>query len=99
MSKPQNSKRKKKSKRQYFTQVHEDAIVQYTNSEDIKERTELYINFIGPAFNEMVDNTLTRISKFIRKTPLLHSKTLSALSGSEVYLKLENYQVTGSFKA
>ena len=55
MSKPQNSKRKKKSKRQYFTQVHEDAIVQYTNSEDIKERTELYINFIGPAFNEMVD--------------------------------------------
>ena len=54
---------------------------------------------IDPNFNEMVDNTLTRISKFIRKTPLQHSKTLSALSGSEVYLKLENYQVTGSFKA
>ena len=54
---------------------------------------------IDPNFNEMVDNTLTRISKFIRKTPLQHSKTLSALSDSEVYLKLENYQVTGSFKA
>ncbi|MDG2297324.1 MAG: threonine/serine dehydratase [Gammaproteobacteria bacterium] len=54
---------------------------------------------INPNFNEMVDTALIRISKFIRKTPLQHSKTLSTLSGSEVYLKLENYQVTGSFKA
>ena len=52
---PKIRRRKRKNKRHYFTQVHEDAIIQYTNSEDIKERTELYINFIGPAFNEMVD--------------------------------------------
>jgi len=48
-------KRKKKSKRQYFTQDHEDAIIRYAKSEDIKERTQLYIYFIEPAFNEMVD--------------------------------------------
>ena len=52
MTKP---KRIKKKKRQYFTQVHEDAILKYTASDDMKERTELYVHFIGPAFNEMVD--------------------------------------------
>ena len=54
---------------------------------------------INPNFNEMVDAALIRISNFIRKTPLQHSQILSTLSGAEVYLKLENYQVTGSFKA
>ena len=52
---PKIRKRKRKNKRHYFTQVHEDAIVRYTNSDDLKERTELYVHFIGPAFNEMVD--------------------------------------------
>ena len=47
--------RRKRSKRQYFTQVHEDAIIQYNNSSDSRERTLLYINFIQPAFDEMVD--------------------------------------------
>tara|TARA_R110002020_G_scaffold396851_1_gene606991 strand:- start:350 stop:994 length:645 start_codon:yes stop_codon:yes gene_type:complete len=35
--------------------VHEDAIVRYARTNCVKERTELYIKFIGPAFNEMVD--------------------------------------------
>lgn len=35
----------------------------------------------------------------IRETPLEYSYSLSALSGCAVYLKLENLQVTGSFKA
>ena len=47
--------RRKKKKNYYFTQVHEDAIIRYTNTDCIKERTELYVNFIQPAFNEMVD--------------------------------------------
>lgn len=34
----------------------------------------------------------------VRKTPLLHSVQLSALSGCNVYLKCENLQTTGSFK-
>jgi hypothetical protein len=50
--------KKKKSKRRknhYFTQVHEDAIVRYAKITCKRERTELYVNLIGPAFNEMVD--------------------------------------------
>ena len=32
-----------KKKNLYFTQVHEDAIVQYARTDDIKIRTELYL--------------------------------------------------------
>lgn len=39
-----------------------------------------------------------RIRRYIRETPLEHSHFLSKLGGAEVYLKLENVQVTGSFK-
>ncbi len=35
---------------------------------------------------------------FAQKTPLLHSNPLSASTGNEVFLKLENLQQTGSFK-
>ena len=45
----------KKKKNNYFTKVHEEAIINYTLTEDNKIRTEIYINFIEPAFNEMVD--------------------------------------------
>jgi len=51
-------KRRRRTKRHYFTQVHEDAIVRYSNSEDLKVRTELYVQFIQPAFNEMVDKII-----------------------------------------
>tara|TARA_R110002020_G_scaffold78506_1_gene197394 strand:- start:6554 stop:7240 length:687 start_codon:yes stop_codon:yes gene_type:complete len=42
-------------KRKYFTKVHEDAIVKYASTEDNKIRTQLYIDWIEPAFDEMVD--------------------------------------------
>ena len=45
----------KKSGRYYFTSVHEEAIVKYAKSESREERTELYIDYIQPAFDEMVD--------------------------------------------
>ena len=48
-------KRRKRKKNHYFTQVHEDAIVQYSNTTCINTRTELYVKYIQPAFNEMVD--------------------------------------------
>jgi len=48
-------KRRKRTKRLYFTQVHEDAIIAYNNSGDPRERALLYVKFIQPAFNEMVD--------------------------------------------
>jgi threonine dehydratase len=39
-----------------------------------------------------------RISPYIKETPLEHSVALSKEIGSDVYLKLENLQVSGSFK-
>ena len=47
-----------KKKNLYFTKVHEDAIVQYARTDDIKIRTELYIEYIAPAFSEMVDKII-----------------------------------------
>jgi threonine dehydratase len=40
-----------------------------------------------------------RIRPFVRETPLEPSPALGRVTGAEVYLKLENVQVTGSFKA
>jgi threonine dehydratase len=40
-----------------------------------------------------------RIGPYIRETPLEFSPSLSRATGSRVFLKLENTQVTGSFKA
>ena len=50
-------KKRTRSKRKnyYFTQEHEDAIIQYASTNCIKVRTDLYIKWIQPAFNEMVD--------------------------------------------
>jgi len=48
-------KRRKRTKNNYFTKVHEDAIVRYCKSTDNKERNELYKQYIGPVFDEMVD--------------------------------------------
>ena len=39
-----------------------------------------------------------RVQRWARWTPLEYSADLSRRTGAEVYLKLENYQVTGSFK-
>jgi len=49
---------RKKSKNYYFTKEHEEAIIIYASTEDIKTRTYLYANFIGPVFSEMVDKII-----------------------------------------
>lgn len=53
--KRQRRGRKRGTGRHYFTQVHEDAIVQYAKSTSLKEREHLYREFIQPAFDELVD--------------------------------------------
>lgn len=42
--------------------------------------------------------TQQAIAPYIRHTPLIRSPYLSQLSGADVWLKLENWQPTGSFK-
>lgn len=39
-----------------------------------------------------------RIAGAVERTPFLHSRTLSTLTGAEVWLKFENLQFTASFK-
>ena len=48
-------RRRRRNTRHYFTQVHEDAIVEYSNTNDYRTRERLYITYIQPAFDEMVD--------------------------------------------
>jgi len=48
-------KRSKKKKNNYFTKVHEDAIIEYALTDEKSVRSELYIQYIGPALDEMVD--------------------------------------------
>jgi hypothetical protein len=52
---PPTPNKKRRKKNHYFTKDHENAIIRYSNTECIRERTDLYVNWIGPAFNEMVD--------------------------------------------
>ena len=46
---------RKRSGKHYFTKDHENAIIQYVATDDQRLRTQLYLEYIGPAFNEMVD--------------------------------------------
>ena len=47
---------------------------------------------------EDIRSAAARIAGAVERTPLVHSRTLSNLTGAEVYLKLENLQFTASFK-
>ena len=49
-------------------------------------------------FPEEISEASKRIRAYIRMTPLEYSPHLSSLGSGKVYLKLENFQVTGSFK-
>ena len=48
-------KKKRRSSNQYFTKVHEQAIVDYVATDDLAVREELYKEYIGPVFDELVD--------------------------------------------
>ena len=51
-------KRRKRTKNNYFTKIHEEAIVSYANSHCRKEREKLYGSLIQPAFDEMVNKII-----------------------------------------
>lgn len=48
---------------------------------------------------QRIEEAERRIRPYLRETPLEYSYALSKLTGVEVHLKLENVQITGSFKA
>ena len=45
-----------------------------------------------------IEQAQDRLDGHVERTPLIHSESLSARSGTPVFLKLENRQPTGSFK-
>ena len=47
---------------------------------------------------ESIRKAAERIQPSIYETPFVHSETLSSMSGNRIFLKLENLQMTGSFK-
>jgi threonine dehydratase len=47
---------------------------------------------------EDIEKAEQRIAGSIYESPLVYSESLSSLSGNSIYLKLENLQITGSFK-
>jgi len=55
VSQPKKIRRRRKRSKRYFTEVHEEAIVKYAASQDLRERTMLYKSLIRPVFHEMVD--------------------------------------------
>ena len=51
----EQSKPRRRSKNYYFRKEHEEAIVKYAKSNSTEEKDELYRQYIGPVFDEMVD--------------------------------------------
>ena len=47
---------------------------------------------------QSIEAAASRIGSSIYESPLVHSRTLSRLTGNTILLKLENLQMTGSFK-
>lgn len=55
---PAPRKRRKRTKNNYFTKIHEDAIVRYALSTSRQEKSKLYMTLIQPAFDEMVNKII-----------------------------------------
>lgn len=52
---PKKKRKKRGPKRNYFTSVHEQAIVKYCETTDSKIKNELYEEYIQVAFDQLVD--------------------------------------------
>ena len=57
------------------------------------------MNAVSLDFSKIVDESTERIRPFIRKTYFTYSPAFSNITSADVRFKMENLQVTGSFKA
>jgi hypothetical protein len=55
---PKKKTRKKSTKNHYFTSVHENAIIKYASTDDRELRGKLYVEYIQPALDQMVDKII-----------------------------------------
>ncbi len=65
--------------------------------EEVKYLSYLAEFLMNPTYSE-IQNANSLRGNEVKKTPLVHSPTFSDLTGSEIYLKAEFQQKTGSFK-
>uniref|UniRef100_A0AC34GSH9 L-serine ammonia-lyase n=1 Tax=Panagrolaimus sp. ES5 TaxID=591445 RepID=A0AC34GSH9_9BILA len=79
---------------EFFGMLIEDAIERH---EKVRDEDSLYD--IENGIMEKIKKTVKQIQKEIIRTPCLISDYYSNLFGMKVYLKKENQQITGSFKA
>ena len=86
MPMPRPKKRRRKGK-QYFTKEHENAIIQYVASNDLRERSRLYNEYIGPVFSEMVDK-IVYTYKFAES--LIPIKYLKVMHASKMCIESEH---------
>jgi len=52
---PQKKTSRRRKSNTYFTKDHQNAIVEYVLADNKAKRTQLYVEWIEPAFNEMVE--------------------------------------------
>ena len=88
-------KRRKKTSNIYFTKVHEDAILEYINSQNQVQRNELYREVIRPVFVEMV-NKIVFTYKF---TNLPNIESLKDECEVHLVTILSNFDPTKGSKA
>ena len=93
--KPKKRRRVRRSKnsRNYFTKVHEDAIIEYNNSDDHDRREELYRTLIQPTFSEMVD----KIVFTYRFTTLPNIDTDKSAAMSFTWIALNTFLLLNAF--
>lgn len=53
---------------------------------------------INPNLHDDIQQTARELQSYVRDTPLIRSVVLSQMLDADVYLKMENLQITGSFK-
>ena len=52
----------------------------------------------GTGSREELEEARDRIRPFIHRTPLIHSRSFTEMTGADVYVKAENLQKTGAYK-
>ena len=88
-------KRRKKTNNNYFTKVHEDAILEYISCLDLDHRNKLYRNVIQPVFVEMI-NKIVFTYKF---TSLPNIESLKEECEIHLITILSNFDPTKGSKA
>ena len=88
-------KRKRKKNNNYFTKVHENAIIEYSASDDLEFRNIIYRDVIRPVFVEMI-NKIVFTYKF---TNLPNVDSLKDECEMHLVTILSNFDPSKGFKA